>query len=63
MPGKDTAAEVATLSEATTVNGADVTIDANGGRVKVDDAQVITADVAASNGVIHVIDTVLLPAS
>jgi uncharacterized surface protein with fasciclin (FAS1) repeats len=63
VPGKVTAAEVATLDEAATVNGADLTIDASGSRVKVDDAEVITADVAASNGVIHVIDTVLLPAS
>jgi uncharacterized surface protein with fasciclin (FAS1) repeats len=63
VPGKVTAAEVATLDEATTVNGADLTIEASGSSVKVDDAEVITADVAASNGVIHVIDTVLLPAS
>jgi uncharacterized surface protein with fasciclin (FAS1) repeats len=63
VPGKVTAAEVATLDEAATVNGADLTIDASGSRVKVNDAEVITADVAASNGVIHVIDTVLLPAS
>ena len=63
VPGKVTAAEVATVDEAATVNGADLTIDASGSRVKVDDAEVITADVAASNGVIHVIDTVLLPAS
>lgn len=63
VPGKVTAAEVAKLSEATTVNGADVTIDASDSGVMVDDATVITADVAASNGVIHVIDTVLLPAS
>jgi uncharacterized surface protein with fasciclin (FAS1) repeats len=63
VAGKVTAAEVATLDEAATVNGADLTIDASGSRVKVDDAEVITADVAASNGVIHVIDTVLLPAS
>jgi uncharacterized surface protein with fasciclin (FAS1) repeats len=63
VPGKVTAAEVATLDETATVNGADLTIDASGSRVKVNDAEVITADVAASNGVIHVIDTVLLPAS
>jgi len=63
VPGKVTAAEVAKLSEATTVNGADVRIDASDSGVMVDDAKVITADVAASNGVIHVIDTVLLPAS
>ncbi|MCY3559665.1 MAG: fasciclin domain-containing protein [bacterium] len=45
----------------TTVNGADVTITIDDGAVMVNDATVVTADIAASNGVIHVIDTVLLP--
>ncbi|MEL7181211.1 MAG: fasciclin domain-containing protein [Pseudomonadota bacterium] len=47
---------------ATTVNGADVTIMTEGG-VMVDDANVVAADIEASNGVIHVIDSVILPAS
>jgi uncharacterized surface protein with fasciclin (FAS1) repeats len=47
---------------APTVNGAELTISVNGG-VMVDDANVTTADVLASNGVIHVIDKVLLPPS
>ena len=44
-----------------TVNGANVTVDGRGGAVKVNNANVVAADVMASNGVIHVIDKVLLP--
>lgn len=61
VSGKVTAADVVKLDKATTVQGSDVTIDATSG-VKVNDAQVVTPDVAADNGVIHVIDSVLLPA-
>ena len=51
-----------------TVNGADVTVTMADGGVTIEDgqgdvAQVVTADIPASNGVIHVIDTVLLPPS
>jgi len=46
---------------ATTVQGSDVTIMTEGG-VMVNDATVTTADIEASNGVIHVIDKVILPA-
>ena len=46
---------------AETVNGADISINVVGGNVVVNDATVTTADVMASNGIIHVIDTVLLP--
>ena len=46
-----------------TVNGAEVQISIDGGAVMVNDATVVTADIEASNGVIHVIDTVLLPPS
>ncbi len=46
---------------APTVNGAELTIDINGSTVKVDDATVTTADVMASNGVVHIVDGVLLP--
>jgi uncharacterized surface protein with fasciclin (FAS1) repeats len=55
------AADVVKLDKATTVQGSDVAIDASNG-VKVNDATVVTADVEATNGVIHVIDTVLMPA-
>jgi uncharacterized surface protein with fasciclin (FAS1) repeats len=43
-----------------TVQGSELAVDATSG-VKVNDATVITADVAASNGVIHIIDTVVMP--
>jgi len=60
VPGRVTAAEVAGISSAKTVQGASLSIDASSG-VRVNDARVVQADVMASNGVIHVIDTVLLP--
>ncbi|TVR42735.1 MAG: fasciclin domain-containing protein [Planctomycetota bacterium] len=47
--------------QATTVNGAPITITVVDGAVKINDAQVIIADIKASNGVIHVIDSVILP--
>jgi uncharacterized surface protein with fasciclin (FAS1) repeats len=60
-PGKVTAAEVLNLTSATTVNGGSLSIQVVGNTVRVGGATVITTDVEASNGVIHVIDTVLLP--
>jgi uncharacterized surface protein with fasciclin (FAS1) repeats len=60
VPGKVTAKDVMKLKSAKTVQGKELTIDTSNG-VKVDGATVIKADVAASNGVIHVIDTVLIP--
>ncbi|PZV09733.1 MAG: fasciclin [Leptolyngbya sp.] len=61
VSGKVMAADVVKLKSATTVEGSDVKIDASNG-VKVNDSTVTTPDVAADNGVIHIIDTVLLPA-
>ncbi len=61
VPGKVMAADVVKLDKAKTVNGEDVAITVKDGVVKVDDASVVSADVGASNGVIHVIDTVILP--
>jgi uncharacterized surface protein with fasciclin (FAS1) repeats len=55
--------DVAELASATTVQGQPVAITVSGGNVFVNDAQVIITDVQASNGVIHVIDTVILPPS
>ena len=63
MPGRVAAADVVKLSEATTVNGADVAIEVDGDSVMVDNATVIATDIETSNGIIHVIDTVILPAS
>jgi uncharacterized surface protein with fasciclin (FAS1) repeats len=63
VPGRVTAEQVVGLTAATTVNGADIRIAVVDGTVKINDASVITADVAASNGVIHIIDAVILPPS
>lgn len=60
VSGKVTAADVVKLDSATTVEGSSLKIDASNG-VKVNDATVVTPDVEADNGVIHVIDTVLIP--
>ena len=60
VSGKIAAADLAQLKQATTTAGSDIKIDASNG-VKVNDATVVTPDVAADNGVIHVIDTVLVP--
>jgi len=61
VPGKVMAADVVKLDGAKTVNSQSVTIKVVDGKVMVDNATVSQADVAASNGVIHVIDTVLMP--
>jgi len=63
VAGAVPAADVVNLSEAETVQGELVGIRTDMGNVYVNDAQVIVPDVAASNGIIHVIDTVLLPPS
>ena len=62
VSGKVLAADAAKVTEATTVNGQEIKIDATSG-VKINDATVTTADVEASNGVIHIIDTVLMPSA
>ncbi len=63
VSGKVKAADFSlTLKSATTVEGSDVTIDHSDGSVKVNNATVSTPDVDADNGVIHIIDTVLIPA-
>ncbi|HAU48787.1 MAG TPA: fasciclin [Planctomycetaceae bacterium] len=61
VPGKVMAKDVVKLSKAKTVEGSEVAIAVNGGAVTVDNAKVIKTDVNSSNGVIHVIDTVILP--
>jgi uncharacterized surface protein with fasciclin (FAS1) repeats len=63
VPGKVMAADVVNVSEATTVNGKAIGVETEGGNVMINDANVVTTDIAASNGVIHVIDAVLLPPS
>lgn len=63
VPGQVMAADVVGLDEAETVNGAKLDIQVDGSTVKVNDATVTATDIAASNGVIHVVDQVILPAN
>ncbi len=61
VPGRYPASRVAGIDSAATVNGGTVDIKADGGTVTVDGAKVTKADITATNGVIHVIDKVLMP--
>ena len=61
VPGKVMAADVVKLKEAKTVNGKMLQVKVNGSDVMINDAKVTATDIAASNGVIHVIDSVVLP--
>jgi transforming growth factor-beta-induced protein len=61
VAGKVMAADVVKLSEAKTVQGSSVKIKVEDGKVKVDGATVVSADIETTNGVIHVIDSVILP--
>jgi uncharacterized surface protein with fasciclin (FAS1) repeats len=61
VPGRVTSADVLKLESAKAVSGDTLSIMANGGKVMVDTASVVKTDIAASNGVIHVIDSVILP--
>ncbi|GFE49054.1 beta-Ig-H3/fasciclin [Roseobacter cerasinus] len=60
VPGKVMSADLSDGMSATTVQGGDLTVDLSDG-VKINEASVTSADVEASNGVIHVVDTVILP--
>ena len=61
VSGKVMAKDVMTMKEAKTVNGESVTISMEADTVMIDNAKVVTADIECSNGIIHVIDTVILP--
>ncbi len=61
VPGKVDAAKVTTLDTAKTLQGESISIAVKDGKVYVDNAQVVTADIETSNGIIHVIDHVILP--
>ncbi|NDV62737.1 fasciclin domain-containing protein [Puniceicoccales bacterium CK1056] len=61
VAGKVKAKDVVELTSATSVQGSDIDIKVMGGSVYVDNAKVIKTDIKASNGVIHVIDSVILP--
>lgn len=61
VPGKVMAADVVKLSKVKTVEGSEATITVKEGKVAIDNANVVKTDIPASNGVIHVIDAVILP--
>jgi len=61
VAGEVRAADVAKLPSAKAVSGDTITVKVKDGKVRVDDANVTKADIQASNGVIHVIDTVIVP--
>jgi uncharacterized surface protein with fasciclin (FAS1) repeats len=61
VAGKAEAKDVVGMDMVTSVEGSEIDITAEGGKVMVNDATVVAADIAASNGVIHVIDKVIMP--
>jgi len=61
VPGKVLAKDVVKLSSAKTVQGSDIKIEATDGKVQIDNAQVVKADILCKNGVIHVINKVMIP--
>ena len=61
VSGRVTAADVVKLNSAKTVNGQSVTIKSASGKVTIDGANVVMADVDCKNGVVHVIDAVIMP--
>ncbi|KAB2837502.1 fasciclin domain-containing protein [bacterium] len=63
VPGMVTASEVVKLKEAKTVNGQAAKISVQGSEVMVDGAKVVKTDIKTKNGVIHVIDAVIMPKS
>lgn len=61
VSGRVMAADVVKVKDAKTVQGGSVKVNTAGGKVTVDNAQVVKTDIGASNGVIHVIDSVMMP--
>jgi len=61
VPGKVMAADVTGIDSAKTVNGQSLSVKTEGDSVMIENAKVIKTDIMCSNGVIHVIDTVVLP--
>lgn len=61
VPGKVLAKDVVNLTEAKTVQGSSVKISVHGNKVSIDGANVLKTDIETSNGVIHVIDAVIMP--
>lgn len=63
VPGRVAAAQVVKLSSAATVNGQRVDVKTEGSAVRIDQSSVVKTDIECSNGIIHVVDQVLLPSS
>jgi uncharacterized surface protein with fasciclin (FAS1) repeats len=61
VPGKKPSKEIMTISSIKTSQGENLTIKIQDGKIMADNAQIVTTDIPTSNGVIHVIDTVLIP--
>ncbi len=61
VSGKVLAKQVVTIDSATSVQGSKIAVATTDGKVKVNNANVVMTDIKASNGVIHVIDSVILP--
>lgn len=61
VPGRVSANDVVNLTELTTVNGKTLKVEVRDGEVFINNARVVATDVQAANGIIHVIDTVLVP--
>ncbi len=61
VSGEYMAADVVGMTELTSVEGSDLVIDVSGSTVKIDVAEITITDIECSNGVIHVIDTVMIP--
>lgn len=61
VPGKVMAKDAMKLKEAKTVQGSTIDIEVKDGNVMIDEAKVVKADIVTSNGVIHVIDKVIMP--
>ncbi len=61
VPGNVMAKDVVKLTSAKTAQGSEIKVKVTDGKVSINDAKVVKADVACKNGVIHVIDTVILP--
>jgi uncharacterized surface protein with fasciclin (FAS1) repeats len=61
VPGKVMATDVVKMNDIKTIKGDSLKVSTMGNKVKINDANVLTTDIVASNGVIHVIDTVLMP--
>jgi uncharacterized surface protein with fasciclin (FAS1) repeats len=61
VPGRYTVSDIAVNATVSTVQGSPAAVDATGGEVTLAGAKVVRADIPASNGIIHVVDAVMIP--